>query len=101
MFGQVNISLLSFASYTPEQLVMITDRLKVQRLNAEDHLIKEGQVCKSFYFVNCGCFRHYAIGDDGNETTLNLYIPGDWMFEYRSRCMTPETLSRIRKKISS
>jgi hypothetical protein len=35
MFGQVNISLLSFASYTPEQLVMITDRLKVQRLNAE------------------------------------------------------------------
>ena len=84
MFGRVNISLLSFAGYTPEQLAMITDRLKVQRLNTEECLIREGQVCKSFYFINSGCFRHYAVGESGEETTLNLYVPGDWMFEYRS-----------------
>jgi CRP-like cAMP-binding protein len=84
MFGQVNISLLSFASYSREQLVMITDRLKPQLLRADDCLIKEGQICKSFYFVNSGAFRHYAIDDNGEEATLNLYIPGDWMFEYKS-----------------
>ena len=84
MFGQIKQSLLSFASYTPEQLVMITDRMKIQRLGADECLIKEGQVCKSFYFINSGCFRHYAVGDDGEEATLNLYIAGDWMFEYKS-----------------
>ena len=84
MFEQVTKSILSFGKYTPEQLAMVTGRLEARQLNKDECLIKEGQVCRSFYFIDRGCFRHYTVLDSGDDATLNLYIPGEWMFEYKS-----------------
>jgi len=47
-------------------------------------LIKEGQVCQSFYFINMGAFRQYKVQDNGEEATLNLFIRTEWMLEYKS-----------------
>ena len=84
MFQQVTTSILSFGNFSKEQLSVILDRLKVLNIKKEDYLIKEGQMCQTFYFINKGGFRHYTIQENGEEATLNLFIRNEWMFEYKS-----------------
>ena len=84
MFQHVTTSILSFASFSEEQVSSILPRLKVLTLKKEDCLIKEGQLCQSFYFINQGSFRHYTIQENGEEATLNLFIKNEWLFEYKS-----------------
>jgi CRP-like cAMP-binding protein len=84
MFEQVTTSILSFASFSEEQVSVILSRLKAVNLKKDDCLIKEGQVCQAFYFINQGSFRHYTIQDNGEEATLNLFTPTEWVFEYKS-----------------
>lgn len=84
MFQNVLTSLQSFANFSPAQLESITQRLQVVHLAKDDVLIKEGDVCHAFYFINEGSFRHYTIKDNGDEATINLFTQGEWMFEYQS-----------------
>ena len=84
MFEQVTTSIQSYGHFTPEQVSLILDRLKVLSIKKDDYLIKEGQVCQSFYFLNEGSFRHYTIQENGEEATLNLFISSEWLFEYKS-----------------
>ncbi|MDP4148241.1 MAG: Crp/Fnr family transcriptional regulator [Bacteroidota bacterium] len=84
MFQQVIGSIQSFGHFAPEQVSAIVDRLSLLHLKKDEYLIKEGQVCRTFYFINRGCFRHYTTQDNGEEATLNLFIQGDWLLEYRS-----------------
>ena len=84
MFQQITASIQSFGTFSQEQLSELLDRLKLMNINKEACLIKEGQVCKAMYFINKGAFRHYTVLDDGEEATLNLYIKGEWLLEYKS-----------------
>ena len=84
MFEQVAASIQRFANLSPENLSVVLDRLKHLTVKKGDCLIKEGQVCRTFYFIHQGCFRHYTIRDSGEEATLNLLITGEWFFEYKS-----------------
>ena len=84
MFQEVTKSLQSFGQFSQEHLSAITGRLNVLHIKKDDCLIKEGQVCQTFYFINQGSFRHYIIQDNGQEATLNLFIQGEWLLEYKS-----------------
>lgn len=84
MFQNVIASIKSFGNFSPEQLSALTQRLQVLHLSKEDMLIKEGQVCQAFYFINEGSFRHYTIKDNGEEATINLFTSNEWIFEYQS-----------------
>ena len=84
MFQHVIASIQSFGHFPPEHIDLICERLKVMQLKKDDYLIKEGQVCKSFYFITEGSFRHYTVQNNGEEAVLNLFIPHDWVFEYKS-----------------
>jgi CRP-like cAMP-binding protein len=84
MFEQVSASIRSFGNFSPEQLSVIFPRMNVLNLCKGDYLIREGQVCQSFYFINKGSFRHYTVQENGEEATLNLFISADWLFEYKS-----------------
>jgi CRP-like cAMP-binding protein len=84
MFQHVSTSLLRFGNFSPEDLSVILSRLTLLNIKKDDCLIKEGQVSRTFYFINTGSFRHYTIQDNGEEATINLFIPNDWFFEYKS-----------------
>ena len=75
---------MSFGNFSPEQLSALLDRLKPMSVKKDDCLIREGQVCRIFYFIDQGAFRHYTMQDDGQEATLNLFNATDWMLEYKS-----------------
>jgi CRP-like cAMP-binding protein len=84
MFQHITASIQSFGYFPQEHLSAILDRLKVLNIKKDDCLIREGQVCQSFYFINQGSFRHYTVQENGEEATLNLFIRTEWLFEYKS-----------------
>jgi CRP-like cAMP-binding protein len=84
MFEGVQQSIRSFGPFSGEQLEQLTGRLKHRTLQKGDRLIREGQTCHSFCFVNIGAFRQYELLDDGSEVTLNLFVESDWVMEYKS-----------------
>jgi CRP-like cAMP-binding protein len=84
MFDAVRKSILSFGEYTDEQLSQLTGRLHRRIIQQGAVIMREGQVCRSFFFVNAGAFRQYQIFDDGTEATINLFIANDWILDYKS-----------------
>ena len=84
MFRQITESIQGLGRFSPEQVTAILNYLKFFSIGKDEFLIREGQVCQAFYFVNRGSFRHYTVQDDGQEATLNLFIANDWLFEYKS-----------------
>ena len=84
MFQHFITSIQSFGSFSPEQVSLLLDRLKIRTVKKDDFLIREGQTCQDFYFINQGSFRHFTVQEDGKEATLNLFIRHDWVFEYKS-----------------
>lgn len=84
MFDNVKKSLLKFANFSDEELSVITNRLKVLHIKRDTFLIKEGQICSHFYFIESGSFKHYIVTENGDEAILNLFLENDWMFDYKS-----------------
>ncbi len=84
MYAPVTNSLQRFGPFSDQQISFVLDRLKHTVIAKDELLIKEGQVCRDFYFVNRGAFRHYVVQDNGIEATINLFVENDWLFEYKS-----------------
>ena len=84
MFERVTASIQGFGDFSPGDVAVILERLRLMRVKKNDLLIREGQVCQTFYFIQKGDVRHYTVQDNGEEATLNLLIEGEWVFEYKS-----------------
>ena len=57
MFEQVAASIPRLGNLSPENLSVVLDLLKHLTVKKGDCLIKEGQVCQTFYFIHQGCFQ--------------------------------------------
>ncbi|MGZ8517226.1 MAG: Crp/Fnr family transcriptional regulator [Chitinophagaceae bacterium] len=84
MYDSVRSSIRQFGNFTEAQLSEITQRLKFIVLPKGRNLIKEGNICRAFYFVQKGGFRQYTILETGVEATMNLWTERDWLFDYKS-----------------
>jgi CRP-like cAMP-binding protein len=84
MFQQLTATIQNFGHFSQEQLSLLFSRLKLLNVKKDECLVKEGQVCQSFYFINQGNFRHYTVKENGEEATLNLFIRTEWVLEYKS-----------------
>lgn len=84
MFEPVRQSIRSFGNFSDERLAQLTACLRPYTIEKGSRLIRESQICQTFYFVNVGAFRQYQVLDDGTETIVNLFVENDWIFEYKS-----------------
>lgn len=58
--------------------------IKPQKLKKKDYLLKEGDVCKSLYFIEKGCLRMFFINDKGSEQITQFAIENWWIADYMS-----------------
>jgi CRP/FNR family transcriptional regulator, anaerobic regulatory protein len=68
----------TFLKYRPAEetrLKEITDRFVFRRFEKKSLILKEGSVCREFYFINEGMIRTF-VNDDGNEVTTWVALPG-------------------------
>ena len=84
MFENIKASIQGFGSFSDKDLQEIINRLKILSVEKDALLVSEGQICREFYFINRGSFRHYTVLENGAEAVLNLYVENEWMFDYKS-----------------
>lgn len=70
--------------FTAEQINLLLTKVTVIHLKKNSFLMKKGQVCRSFWFVNEGSLRRYQINQEDIEETLGLFVKGDWLLDYES-----------------
>jgi CRP-like cAMP-binding protein len=70
------------------------------------HLLKPGEICRFYYFVNAGCLRFYTTNEEGHESTRYFAFEGKFgtaltsfleqkpSFEY-IQCLEPSQLLLI------
>ncbi len=66
-----------------------------QKLNKNDILLKEGEVCKSFYFVLEGSFVQFQ-SKDIDEQIVDLHLNNEWMFNQESLTEQSPSMTCIR-----
>ena len=52
----------------------ISSYFKLKKSKRNEFLLKEGEICKHFYFVNKGCIRLFNINKDGEEGTRYFHF---------------------------
>lgn len=61
--------LSQYANFPPEVLKEISSQFKRKQISKGDYLLKEGQVCSEFVFVESGCLRLYYCNEE-TETSV-------------------------------
>lgn len=83
MYEQIKQAIQQEGSFSNEELDMFEHKLRVKTLSKDAFLLKEGEICRTFYFLNSGSIRHYYTAKD-EEVILDLYTPGNWVLDSRS-----------------
>ncbi len=77
--------------------LIVADFKKVT-FTKNDFLLKEGQVCNDFLFLESGFLRAFTFDTDGNEVTTNFYRQNSMVFDvssYFKRIPTQENIQAL------
>lgn len=73
-----------FTSLTGEEERVLGQHTGRISLKKKDFLLKEGQYCKSWYFLEKGCLRMYYINEKGTEQITQFVIENWWVSDFIS-----------------
>ncbi|WP_343667934.1 cyclic nucleotide-binding domain-containing protein [Chitinophaga sp.] len=76
-----NISTYIPLSAADEKIIRSLFHKKV--INKDEHLLKEGQVCRHVIFIEEGLVRYY-LSNNGEEQTNYFNKEGEWVCDYTS-----------------
>lgn len=62
----------------------ICKHIKPLHLDSREYLLEEGQICRSYYFVEKGCLRMFFHSDKGAEKTTQFALENWWISDYFS-----------------
>ena len=68
-----------FIEIDERELSDILAFFQVKKVKKKENLLKEGQICKSHYFVLNGCLRKFFINGKGMEQTTEFAIETWWI----------------------
>ena len=66
------------------------------RLNKNDYLLKEGQVCDFVGFINSGALVYFKVLENGTEVTTDFAFENDWVTNNQSRLSNSPSLINIK-----
>lgn len=73
-----------FVDLSDDEIQVLLSCLKTQSLKKKTHLLKEGEVCGSQYFIIKGCLRLYFLNEKGVEHITQFGIENWWIADYMS-----------------
>ncbi|RZJ51705.1 MAG: Crp/Fnr family transcriptional regulator [Flavobacterium sp.] len=80
LFGHIQ----KFVPLEPSDIDKLESCLELSKIKKKEHILKEGEICSTFYFVVKGCMRQYIINPKGTEQTLQFAIENWWITDYLS-----------------
>jgi CRP-like cAMP-binding protein len=66
----------AYADFTDEDLKKVLENFESRIYNRNQYLLKEGEICDFWGFIERGLIRSYSLKDDGEEYTIGC-IPED------------------------
>jgi CRP-like cAMP-binding protein len=73
-----------FVELSEEESLMLFNYFKAHQLKKKEYLLREGQVCRSMYFVEKGCLRMFFHTNKTTEQITQFALDGWWMADYFS-----------------
>lgn len=73
-----------FVALEPSDIDKLESCLEISKIKRKDHVLQEGQICNTMYFIVKGCMRQYIINPKGTEQTLQFGIENWWITDYLS-----------------
>ncbi len=84
MYTGIEAHIKKFVGLTEEEIAVLHAYMKRMVVKKKELLLKEGQVCKSNYFVEKGCLRLFFVDEKGAEQTTQFAIENWWLTDYSS-----------------
>lgn len=81
MSEQFKAHINKFTTISDEEFIEILQFFQIKKVDKKENLLKEGDVCKSNYFVVKGILRKFFINERGAERTTEFAIENWWMTE--------------------
>ncbi|MBX2951781.1 MAG: Crp/Fnr family transcriptional regulator [Leadbetterella sp.] len=78
-----NRILQSMGSFSEREVAFFESKAEREVLGRNAILLKEGEVCRSFFYVLSGMAYQYSYRDI-DENIVELYTEGDWCFNHSS-----------------
>ncbi len=83
-----------YVAISKKEIDVFQSYLKPKKVKKKEFLLKEGQFCKSRYFITKGCIRLFYIDSKGNEQIIHFGIDNWWITDYESLITNkPSTLN--------
>ncbi len=73
-----------YIQFSETEIDLFNSYLRPKTLKKKEFLLKEGQLCKSRYFITKGCIRLYYIDHKANEQIIHFGIDNWWITDYES-----------------
>lgn len=84
MFTALFDHIQKFITLEPSEIETLEACLTISKVKKKEHLLQEGQVCNTLYFILKGCARQYIINPKGVEQTLQFAVENWWITDYLS-----------------
>jgi CRP-like cAMP-binding protein len=73
----------SFAPISDADFLLMANTLHEKQFDKGEVLLKEGRVCKQYYFILSGCIRRFGL-ENGREINLKFYFEDDLVSDFVS-----------------
>tara|TARA_R110002073_G_scaffold72537_1_gene177322 strand:- start:319247 stop:319840 length:594 start_codon:yes stop_codon:yes gene_type:complete len=80
--AKFNTYLIEKGGLTQDDLAKIEPFIKAKKIVKGDFLLKQGDICSHFFFVEQGLLRLYALNEDGKENILQ-FATENWIVSDR------------------
>ncbi|MCC9016793.1 Crp/Fnr family transcriptional regulator [Flavobacterium lipolyticum] len=84
MYTALFTHIAKFVTLEASEIDLLEAVLSLAIIKKKDHVLREGQVCNTLYFIVKGCMRQYIINSKGTEQTLQFGIESWWITDYLS-----------------
>lgn len=84
MSEQLQQYIQRYVPITAEEYQRFRAFLKERRFAKKDFLLREGEVCRHYYFLEAGLLRSYYLDENGHEKITQFGIENWWMTDLES-----------------
>jgi CRP-like cAMP-binding protein len=79
MYSLIEKDIKDLVNADDESLQYVLSHFKLVKAKRNQFLLKEGEVCRTCYFINKGCVQVYYLDKNNDEATRDFFFEGQWM----------------------
>ena len=70
--------------FREDDLILFSENIKIRSIKKDEILLREGEICKSIFFVDDGAVYQHNEKDEIEQNVIDLHIEGEWLLNHTS-----------------